>query len=63
MMRVDGELLVLAELGGQCQPVRIGHAGVEEHQRVGSARADSVPEGVQGGQAVAHRRRLHLPAA
>ena len=58
-----GQLGPLADLGGQRQAVRVGHAGVEQHQRVRPAAGDGVPEGVHGRQPVAHRRRLHLPAA
>ena len=58
-----GQLGPLADLGGQCQAVGVRHARVEQDQRVRPAHADGVPEGVQGRQPVADRRRLHLPAA
>ena len=63
MIARGGQLGPLADLGGQRQAVRVGHAGVEQHQRVRPAAGGAVPEGVQRRQPVAHRRRLHLPAA
>ena len=63
MMRVAASSALLPDLGGQRQAVRVGHAGVEQHQRVRPAVGGAVPEGVHGRQPVAHRRRLHLPAA
>ena len=50
-----------AELGGQGQAVGVGHAGIEQDQRVGPAQAEGAPEGIQGRQPVAHSHRLHPP--
>ena len=63
MMRVADSSARSPDHGGQRQAGRIGHAGVEQHQRVRPARGDAVPEGIHGRRPVAHRGRLHLPAA
>ena len=58
-----GQRRSLADPGGHGQAVGVGHAGVEQHQRVGLAETGGVPEGAHGRQAVADRGRVHLPAA
>ena len=58
-----GQLGSLPDLGGQRQAVGVGHAGVEQHQRRTAGRGGTMPEGVHGRHPVAHRHRLHLPAA
>ena len=58
-----GQLGPLPDVGGQGQAVRVGHPGVEQHQRVRPAAGRAVPEGIHRRDAVAHRHRLHLPAA
>ena len=63
MMRVADSSGSLADHGGQRQAIRVGHAGIQQHQRVRPAAGSAVPEGIHGRHPVAHRRRLHLPAA
>ena len=63
MIRVAASSARSRIYGGQGQAVDVGHAGVEQHQRVRPALRNAVPEGVHGRQPVAHRRRFHLPAA
>ena len=58
-----GQLLPLANLGGQGQAVDVRHSAVKKHERVGMALRHAVPESVHGRHAVAGGRRLHLVAA
>jgi hypothetical protein len=58
-----GEFGSFPDHGGYRQAMRIGHAGIQQHQRVRSAVGSAVPPGVHGCHPVTHRHRVHLPTA
>ena len=62
-MRVEESSLCLRSLAASASPSVSGMRASSSISGYGRPTAGGVPEGVQCGQPVAHRRRLHLPAA
>ena len=58
-----GQLGALADARRQRQPLGVGHARVDEHHLDRPPGGDAVPEGVHRRHPVAHRDRVHAPAA
>ena len=63
MMRVAASSALSRIMAATARPSDVGHAGVQQHQRVRPAVGGAVPQGVHGRHPVTHRRGLHLPAA